>query len=96
VAILILSTTTGAVNDPTNIRINCGSNNLAVSGFNASGNPVTQTASFTLNCAAPAVSGGLAFTGWNFLRWVLVAAIILVIGGGLILFTRRRKVNPQT
>jgi hypothetical protein len=80
------SATSAAVDDPFNVATVCGSN--TVTGSDAA---ATATGTFTILCAAPASSGGLAFTGANVVLGLIVAMVLIVLGALLVMFQRRRR-----
>lgn len=43
--------------------------------------------------ASPAKVVGVAFTGANILRWVIIAAVLMAVGSLLVVVNRRRRVN---
>jgi len=48
----------------------------------------------TLAPSPPArVAGGVAFTGANILRWVVIAAVLMAVGSLLVVVNRRRRVD---
>jgi hypothetical protein len=90
-----VSQTSGSLNDPVTVPIQCGANSITASGNSATG-PTSTTGTFTLNCAAAAgtsttPSSGVAFTGANILRWSLGALALIGIGALFVLGSRRRR-----
>ena len=107
VDVTVVSATQLSIDDPVLTPAFCGTNTVTARGASrtAQGGIATQTATFTLNCPAPAAGGGgipgagvatpvagrLSLTGANSLR-VAVAAVALVVAGSmLIVVTRRRR-----
>ena len=92
VNLLALSSTTGQLNDPVTVPIQCGSNSITASGSSASG-PTEASAIFAVNCAvaAQAATGRVAFTGANILRWSLGALALIGLGALFVLGSRRRR-----
>ncbi|NNN21391.1 MAG: hypothetical protein HKL80_05235 [Acidimicrobiales bacterium] len=68
-------------------NVSLTNNNLTVVGSAPNSTQLTVQNIFGLTSS----SGGLAFTGINVLRWSIVIVALLVIGGGLIVFERRRS-----
>jgi hypothetical protein len=76
----------------------CGSNSVVGTGANQQGGTLTQTDSFTINCAAAPITGapgsssgsGLAVTGANILRFTGAALLLLAFGAILVIADRRR------
>ena len=71
----------------TTYTVSLTNNNLTVVGSAPNSTQLTVENIFGLTSS----SGGLAFTGINILRWGIVIFALLVIGGGLIMFERRRS-----
>jgi hypothetical protein len=93
VAVRVVSQTMVEIDDPIQVAAQCGVNTIVATGV-SSGTPVTQTASFTILCpggAAQAVRGRVAFTGANLLRWGGGAAVLVALGGVLLVTARRRS-----
>ncbi len=105
VDVTVVSATQLSIDDPVLTPAFCGTNTVTARGASttAQGGIATQTATFTLNCPAPAaggipgagvatpVAGRLSLTGANSLR-VAVAALALVVAGSmLVVVTRRRR-----
>ncbi len=102
VDVTVISATQLSIDDPvlTPARCGTGANSVVARGPStvAGGAIVSQTATFSINCAAavpatPAtpVSGGrLALTGANMLRWAGIALALAVTGSLLVVTTRRR------
>lgn len=84
--------------DNSHVRVNgvtfnasCGSNNVVTTGPGANGSTLSETDTFTINCAAtPTGGGGLAFTGANILKLGGAAALLILFGAGLVAVERRR------
>jgi hypothetical protein len=74
-----------------------GVNTLTATGTNASGG--TNTATFLVDLVAPASGGGggLAFTGADLAALVAAALALILLGGGVMLYTRRETgdATPQ-
>jgi hypothetical protein len=76
-----------------------GVNTFTAVGKNASGS--TNTATFLVDLEAPVStaaatsSGGLAFTGADLLALIAAALVLILLGVGVVLYTRRRadKIN---
>ena len=93
VAVRVVSQTSVEIDDPITVAAQCGVNTIVGSGV-SNGTPVTQTATFTILCpggAAKAVRGKVAFTGDNLLRWGGGAAVLVALGGVLLVTARRRS-----
>ncbi|MDQ4090681.1 MAG: hypothetical protein M3163_10340 [Actinomycetota bacterium] len=106
VDVTVVSATQLSIDDPVLTPAFCGTNTVTARGASttAQGGIATQSATFTLNCPAPAAGGGipgagvatpvagrLSLTGANSLR-VAVAALALVVAGSmLVVVTRRRR-----
>jgi hypothetical protein len=66
-----------------------GVNTVTATGTNASGG--TNTATFLVDLVAPSSSGsGLAFTGADLATLVAAALALILLGGGVMLYTRRQ------
>ena len=66
-----------------------GVNTLTATGTNASGG--TNTATFLIDLVAPSSgSGGLAFTGADLAALVAAALALVLLGSGVMLYTRRQ------
>ena len=93
VAVRVVSQTQIEIDDPITVAARCGVNTILASG-KSNGTPVTQTANFSIQCpggAAKAVRGRVAFTGANLLRWGGGAAVLVALGGVLLVTARRRS-----
>lgn len=93
VVVRVVSQTVIEIDDPITVAAQCGVNTIVASG-ESDGTPVTQTARFTILCPggpAQAVRGRVAFTGANLLRWGGGAAVLVAIGGFLLVTARRRS-----
>ncbi len=99
VDVTVVSATQLSIDDPVLTPARCGTSANTVVARGPStvtgGIPVSQTATFTLNCAAavPAtpVSGGrLALTGANLMRWAAIAVALAAIGSVFVVSARRR------
>lgn len=105
VDVTAVSATQLSIDDPVLTPAVCGVNTVTARGPStvAGGASVTQTANFTLTCAATtgattgtaagpatAVSGRLSLTGANVLRWAAVALALLAVGSLIVVATRRR------
>jgi hypothetical protein len=72
-----------------------GVNTFVAMGKNASGS--TNTATFLVDLEAPVstaaatTSGGLAFTGADLLALIAAALVLILLGVGVVLYTRRRS-----
>ncbi len=100
VNVTVLSATQLSVNDPI-VKGGCGENRAVGSSPSsaAGGAMETYTALFRVNCgAAPAkastVSGGVAFTGANILKWGGIALVLTAGGWLLVGLSRRRRTDP--
>lgn len=84
-----------SINDPVLAAIVCGTNTATATGTNAAGATVTASGTFNLNCtAAPTTTttnGGLALTGANILKALLVAVALIGLGVLLVTAQRRRR-----
>ena len=92
-AVRVVSQTQIEIDDPITVAAQCGVNTIVASGP-SDGTPVPQTATFTILCPggpAQAVRGRVAFTGANLLRWGGGAAVLVAIGGFLLVTARRRS-----
>ncbi len=100
VNITVVSATQLAINDPILVSGGCGENKVVgvSSSSAASGANETSTAVFRVSCPGAArtgsVSGGIAFTGANILRWGGIALAMVAGGWLLVVFARRRRANP--
>jgi len=88
VVITVTSATTASVNDPVIVNVNCGANTVVATGTGPSGG--TQTGTFAVPCAATTASG-VAFTGANVMKGLLVALLLIAVGAALVLAQRRRR-----
>lgn len=87
--------------DNSHVRVNgvtfnasCGSNSVVTTGPGSNGASLSETDSFTINCAAtPSTtsSGGLAFTGANIMKLGGAALLLIAFGAGLVAVERRRS-----
>ena len=95
VTVRVVSATQLEIDDPVTVASQCGVNNIVVRGpSSAARAQVTHTATFTVLCpggAAKAVKGRVAFTGANVLRWGGAAAVLVALGGVLMVAARRRS-----
>jgi hypothetical protein len=86
----INSQTSGSLDDPVNVTLQCGTNTVTTTSGGGS-----SSGTFTLTCAAAtpaaAPTSTVAFTGANILRWSLAAAVLLGIGALMVWGTRRRR-----
>jgi hypothetical protein len=88
VVVTIISQTVAQIEDPVNAAIVCGNNVISATGPGA---PGESTGNFNLACTTTTTTkSGLAFTGANILRTVLIALGLIVLGALLIIFQRRR------
>jgi hypothetical protein len=87
VSIKVLSATTALVNG-VSIPITCGANSVTFTGTSPTGAALTQTISFSVNCA---VSAGIVFTGANVFKWLLAALVLLALGALFLIAERRRS-----
>jgi len=79
-------------NDPANVAATCGTNTVVATGMASPGGAGTSTGTFNLVCTTTTTTkGGLALTGANVLRALLVALALIVIGALLVIFQRRRR-----
>jgi len=93
ISLFAASSTSGSLNDPVTVPIQCGQNSITASGNSATG-PTSTTGVFTLNCAAAAATTSpskVAFTGANILRWSLGALALIGLGALFVLGSRRRR-----
>jgi hypothetical protein len=90
VTLQVNSRTSGSLNDPVTVPVQCGNNLITASGTSATG-PTSVSGAFTLSCAAAAVPSSVAFTGANILRWSLGALALMGIGALFVLGSRRRR-----
>jgi hypothetical protein len=65
-----------------------GVNTLTATGTNASGG--TNTATFLVDLVAPSSGTGLAFTGADLAALVAAALALVLLGSGVMLYTRRQ------
>lgn len=87
--------------DNSHVRVNgvtfnasCGSNSVVTTGPGSNGSTLSETDSFTINCAATpssTSSGGLAFTGANIMKLGGAALLLIAFGAGLVAVERRRS-----
>lgn len=98
VDITVLSATQLSVNPI--VPAICGVNTVVARGASstAQGGTSTQTATFTLNCptvpvVATPVQGRLSLTGANTMRFVAIAAALVVAGSVFMVVTRRRRAS---
>jgi hypothetical protein len=91
VVLTVTSTSSGLVNDPVKVDINCGANNVVATGTSPTGAAATSTGTFTVNCAPATSPGGLAFTGANIFKFLAAALLLIAIGAALVLAQRRRR-----
>ncbi len=101
VTVTVLSATELSIDDPVIVSGGCGNNNAAGVGFSsAAGTNVRAIANFRVVCPAPAaraeVRAGVAFAGANVLRWSLIAAGLLAVGGLFVVIARRRRESGTT
>jgi hypothetical protein len=88
IVVTIISPTVAQVEDPVNAAIVCGNNVVSATG---PGTPGESTGNFNLACTTTTTTkSGLAFTGTNILRSVLIALALIVLGALLVVFQRRR------
>lgn len=94
----VLSTTQLSINPV--VPAICGVNTITVTGPSSSalGGTATQSATFTLNCAAApvvatAIQGRLSLTGANTARYAALALALMVAGSAFVVFTRRRRAD---
>ncbi|MBV9040745.1 MAG: hypothetical protein JOZ68_07060 [Acidimicrobiia bacterium] len=94
ISLFAASSTSGSLNDPVTVPIQCGTNTITASGNSATG-PTSTTGIFTLTCPAAAATTAspskVAFTGANILRWSLGALALIGIGTLFVLGSRRRR-----
>jgi hypothetical protein len=89
VVVTIISPTVAQVEDPVNAAIVCGNNVVSATG---PGTPGLSTGNFNLACTTTTTTkSGLAFTGTNVLRSLLIALALIVLGALLVVFQRRRR-----
>jgi hypothetical protein len=98
VDITVVSATQLSIDDPVLTPAICGTNTVVATGASqtAQGGTSTQTATFTLTCAATPVAatpvtGRLSLTGANSLRYAAVALLLVAIGSMVLVSTRRRR-----
>jgi hypothetical protein len=106
VDVTVVSATQLSIDDPVLTPAFCGTNTVTARGASttAQGGIATQSATFTLNCPAPAAGGGipgagvatpvagrLSLTGANSLRVAVAALALMVAGSMLVVVTRRRR-----
>lgn len=100
VDVTVLSATQLSIDDPVLTPAICGVNTVVATGASstAQGGVSTQTATFTLNCpitpvVATPVQGRLSLTGANTMRFVAIAAALVVAGSVFLVVTRRRRAS---
>ena len=92
VVITVVSQTVLAVDDPVNVAAVCGVNTATATGAAATGGTGQSTGTFNLLCTSTTTTkSGLAFTGTNVFRFLLVAFALIVIGALLVVLQRRRR-----
>ena len=107
VEVTVVSATQLSIDDPVLTPAFCGVNTVTARGPStaAGGQQVTQTATFTVNCAATTtggttgtttgaatpITGRLSLTGSNTLRFVAIALALLAVGSLFAVAGRRRK-----
>jgi hypothetical protein len=88
VVVTISTQTVAEIEDPVKAAIVCGNNVVSATG---PGTPGQSTGNFNLLCTTTTTTkSGLAFTGANILRTLLIALGLIVLGALLIIFQRRR------
>jgi hypothetical protein len=89
VVVTVVSQSVLSVGDPVNVAAVCGTNGIVATG---SGTPGRSTGTFDLVCTPTTTAkSGLAFTGANILRSVLIALALIIVGALMIIFQRRRR-----
>lgn len=89
VVVTVVSQTVATVSDPVNVAIVCGTNTVTATG---PGTPGTSTGTFNLECSpTTTTSTGLAFTGANIMKALLIALVLIVAGVALFILGRRRR-----
>ncbi len=92
VVVTVTSQTVLAVGDPVNVAAVCGTNTVVATGPQAGGGTGSSTGIFRLVCTSTTTTEeGLAFTGANVLRALLIALALIVVGALLVFFQRRRR-----
>ncbi len=93
VVITVVSQTVVQVGDPVNAAAVCGINTVKATGPSAGGGSASPTGTFNLVCTSSSTTngGGIAFTGANIAKAVLVALALIGAGALLVIFQRRRR-----